>query len=56
MGTKAIIIAVLWGIAIFMFALVGLTVEDGGPDYNFIGLGLALSMAGFALEKFWNAP
>jgi uncharacterized RDD family membrane protein YckC len=54
MSTKTFIIAAMWAVATLLFFLVGLTIEDGRPDYDFIGLGLGLTVLGFLVDKVWN--
>lgn len=54
MSTKTFVVFGLWIVALILFLVVGLTIEDGGPSFNLIGLGLAAAIAGFIIDKFWN--
>lgn len=55
MTTKKLIIAALWAAAIILFALVGFDLANP-KEYDFVAIGLALTVAGFALDKFWEQP
>jgi hypothetical protein len=52
MSTKSLVIAFLWVVAIILFALVGFDVVNE-KEYDLVAIGLALTVAGFALDKFW---
>lgn len=53
--TKLLIIGVLWVTAMILFALVGFDLANP-KEFDFIGIGLALTVGGFALDKFWAQP
>lgn len=53
MTTKSLIILAVWIIAIVLFALEGFDIANS-RDYNLVAVGLALTLVGFALEKFWT--
>lgn len=55
MTTKLLIIGVFWAAAIILFALKALGLWEP-IDYDLVAGGLALTVGGFALDKFWSQP
>lgn len=57
MGTKAIVVLVLWVVAIVLFGLTAAFVPDSikfETGFRMVAAGLGFTVAGFAINEFWN--
>lgn len=52
MGTKTLVIAVCWAVAVLLFFLTGFDIVTS-KDWNLVAIGLGLFNLGFLIQLVW---